>query len=302
MYFTLFLTGVICCWAATAGWAQEAQKRMLESLPTPATVSNQIPAATAATLTGDLADLGPQVLLERRTRATKFQVYSDSQFFYNSNVQLTPTFQVGDGIFFETLGASFTPQLLPHLTSSLYARHQFLRYTTHSELNFDAQTLGLSLRYPVKDWFMLYGGFSANRLYLSSTDAEFYKDCVTEIGLWRSHALNRRTAWYYGYQADWLAASPAKENQLQHALFTGLNLRLSDKLSGQLVYRLRGHQYLSRSRSDLDHLVALSLAYKVCKYASVNLYGTYGDNSSSLPQFDYRVFNAGGGLNLSVKF
>jgi hypothetical protein len=148
--------------------AQEFRLRQIEPLPPPATDTNSVNNQTLNPRdvgeAGETTDLGPQVPL-RRQRAPVISVYSDTQYLFDSNVALTPNHETSDGVFFETLGAAFTPHLVDQLTSSIYVRQQFVLYDQQEALNFYAQTAGLSLAYPIKDWFTLYGGFAASRLF-----------------------------------------------------------------------------------------------------------------------------------------
>lgn len=297
--FIALITGVVLASAAVR--AQEPQMRQLESLPPPATLSNRVPAAATVPV-GEQADLAPVLVLQRRPPPPLFQAYSDSQFFFDSNLLLTPAFRLQDGVYFQTVGAAVSPRLADGLTSTVFARQQFLRYLDYSALDFDAQTVGAALSYPVRDWFTVYGSFAADRLYLRSNEIEFYKEFATEFGLWRSERLCTRAALYYGYQLDWLAARPAALAQIENALYAGLNVTLCPKLTGQVLYRFRLRDYEHNNRSDLDHLVGVALVYGICRNASVSAYANYGDNNSNFNQFNYRVLNAGGGLNLSVRF
>ncbi|MGA2220280.1 MAG: outer membrane beta-barrel protein [Verrucomicrobiia bacterium] len=256
--------------------------------------------------TAETSDLGPQVILQRRPQQPLFSVYSDTQYLYDSNVGLTPNHGMNnassDEVFFQTFGASFTPHLVDGLTSALYARQQFVRYDQQSILDFDAQSGGLSLGYPVGNWFTVYGGFEASRLFTRQKDVEFYKDFDTQFGLWRSQPLGQRLLFYYGYQLDWLPAHPSDLTELDDALYGGINLQLIDRLAAQFLYRFRVRNYLQTSRTDLDHLVSLALSYPFNRYISVRVYVSYGENDSNKSEFDYHVVNAGGGLNLSASF
>lgn len=278
--------------------------RMMEPLPPPAVSTNNIQTLSPRDVgdTGENNDLGPQIVLQRRAAPPLLSLYSDSQYFFDSNVGLTRNHETSDGVYFQSLGAAFTPHLLNNLSSAVYIRQQFIRYNDNSGLDFDAQTAGLSLSYPVENLFTLYGGFSASRQITRQNDSEFYKEFDAQFGLWRSQPLTRRLSLYYGYQLDWLPANPSDLTEMNNALYAGLNLQLLDRLTGQLLYRIRMRDYLQSSRNDIDNLVSLAFTYTCCRYVNIRTYVTYGDNYSNNADFNYRVVNAGGGLNISVQF
>lgn len=284
--------------------AQEWRMRPVEPLPPPAVDTNNVETLNPREVgeAGETTDLGPQIVLQRHPNPPFLSLSSDTQYLFDSNVGLTPNHQVSDALFFETLSAAFTPHLVEQLSSAIYLRQQFVRYDEQSILDFDAQTAGLSLAYPVNSWFTAYGGFAASRLFSRQNGDEFYKEFDTQFGLWRSQALGRRISLYYGYQFDWLPSQPSDLTEVEDALYGGINLQPIDRLTAQFLYRFRVRDYLQVGRTDLDHLVSLAVTYTFCRYASVRAYATYGDNDSNKNEFDYRVANAGGALSLSVKF
>src|SRR5262249_14464799 len=112
------------------------------------------PAASSATTAGSLEptqadqpdsgqdgnDLGRQVLLDRRERPRMFQVTSDTQYLYDSNVLLTDgdfIQEEADAVFIQTFGVSFSPPFLSRLRSTLYWQHDLVRYDDLSKFDFD---------------------------------------------------------------------------------------------------------------------------------------------------------------------
>ena len=169
--------------------AQQPSARPFESLPPPASQS------VSDAETED--ELGELVLLQGPGRQKLFEVSNDTKYMYTSNVLLLPDAGIfnstQDFLTLETLGLDFTPQLADDLFSTFYVRHQWAFYSAHSENNFDAQSIGLQLAHPVKDWFNVYGGFSANRAYLTRVDGnEFFRMYDAQIGIW--HEQTTRSA------------------------------------------------------------------------------------------------------------
>ena len=66
-----------------------------------------------------------------------------------------------------------------------------------------------------------------------------------------------------------------------NAFYGGFNMTLLDRLTGDLFYRFRVQEYLQTSRTDLDHLVSLTVTYAVTRYISHELRGYFMTNDSN---------------------
>src|SRR5439155_968203 len=127
-------------------------------LPPPVTQSaaNESPVESS-----DEDELGELVFLRGPARPKLFRVTSDTQYLFTSNILLLPDRPPllraeQDSLLLQTFGVSVSPQLLDKLTSTVYLRYQLARYSAHDEFDFDSQTAGLQLSYPVEDWFNAY--------------------------------------------------------------------------------------------------------------------------------------------------
>jgi hypothetical protein len=250
-------------------------------------------------------DLGRQILLERRPRPRLFQVTSESQYLYTSNVLLTDGeifARTDDALFFEQLTAMFSPRLLPHLNSTLYARYQIVRFDQNGFVDFDGNEVGLSLSYPVEHWFKAYGGFSASRQYFAANDHEFFKMFDAQFGLRHDVKLCSYAWLFVGYQLDWRPSSPSALTRIDNAGYVGLDMALVDKLTAQLLYRLRLEEFLQDNRTDVNHLLSLAVTYAFNDFISVRAFVTYGINDSNQTVHDFNVFTSGAGINLQVRF
>ncbi len=254
-------------------------------------------------------ELGELVLLESRPPRRLFELTSSTQYLYTSNVSLVRDLGIleeeSDSLLFQTFNLSFSPRLVEKLVSTVYLRHQIVRYDEHAELDFDTDAAGLSASYPVGEWFTAYAGWSARRMYARDTDNEFFKMYDTEFGLWRQHTISKVAKLFYGYQLDWRASSPSEFDRVDNAGYVGLNLTPNEKSTIQFLYRLRVQDYdefFGTNRRDVDHLLALAFTYTFNQYVSTRIFANYADNNSNTTGRDYSVLDFGGGLNLSVKF
>ena len=286
---------------STGARAQEAARQQIDTLNS--TSDGQPTQEQSDKQTADpSAELGPIVVLKRPPQYDPFRVYSDSQYFYNSNILLTPSRPVADEVFAESLGASFSPRLVQGLASSVFVRQQFITYDTFSRFDFAAQTAGLNLQHAVRNWFILSGGFDADRYFSLQRGGEFLKDFDTSFGIRSGHYLTRRVFLYYGYQFDWLPSSPSFLSSINNAAFVGANVALQEKLTLQLAYRLRGLSYYQDSRFDYDDFVNATLVYKFNDYFSVRAFFTYALDTSDKPGFSYQGLTTGVGLGLALRF
>lgn len=288
-----------------AGWgrAQEPQIRLHEDFLPPEPLPLEAPTTEPATTEPSTSDdLGRQQILIRRPAARPVRVFSETEYLYTSNVLLTDGNPQGDGVTHQTFGVSYSPQLIGRLTSTAFAKYELLRYTSRDELDFDANSAGLSLSRPIENWVTVFGGFQASRLYLSDDADEFYKAFDTTFGFWRGANIQAWGWLFYGYQLDWYATTPSQFDRVSNAGYIGLRVLPTDQLTLQLLYRLRAEEYLNHNRTDLNHLVSARLTYELCPNATLTAYAEYGNNNSDASPFDYEVFTGSGGLMLQVKF
>jgi hypothetical protein len=301
---TALLVSVALLWLATTVPGQEPApaREQLEMLTPPP--ASQTPEEQPDKTTAESADeLGPIVVLKRAPQYRPLRVFSDTQYLYNSNVLLAPSREDADAVFVESLGASYAPRLFKSLASSVYVRQQFIRYDKLSRFDFNAQAAGLSLQRPVRNWFILSGGFDAER-YLNARDSgkEFLKDFNLSLGIRRGQFLHERVFVYYGYQLNWLPTTPSDLTRLDNAVYAGVNVALLQHLTLQLAYRLRALAYYQDARFDYDHSLNASLIYKFNEYISARAFTTYASNTSDKTGYEYQGLTAGGGLGLSLQY
>ena len=308
MKTTSHFSTLVLSFLLSAGWlaAQDSRMYHLEQGPPPGATTNLLLVANrpeaAARKVEELDDLGPELVLARRPRATVFELSADTQVAFDSNMLLTPRNQLSAGELSATLALAASPRLLPGFTSTVFLNQQFVRYSAHTTFDFDSQTAGGSLSHPLGDWGNVYGGFSASRLCAPVDAVEFFKEFDTVFGIWRSQAVGKRVTVYYGYQFDWMPTHPSALTRVYNAVYGGVNVPVTDKLLAQLMYRLRLQNYLQSTRCDWDHMVNLTLTYTFNRFISTRIYGSYGNSSSNEAKFDYQSLTGGAGLTLDLKF
>ncbi len=247
-------------------------------------------------------ELGPQQILVPGPAMHPFLVYSQTDYLFDSNILLLDKDPESDGLLYQTFGISYTARPTDRLTMTLFANYQLIRYTEHDELDFDANNVGFSLSRPIGNFCTMYGGFQASRLYLSDGNDEFYKSFDTTFGLWRGQTVGESGWLYYGYQLDWLPSSPSEFDRVDNAGYVGYKFFPTEKLTVQLLYRIRVDAYLNTDRTDLNNLVSVSANYAFNDFVGIHAYVEYSNNISDASGFDYNVFDSGGGLILQINF
>ena len=291
----LWLSGLLLLGVSQWAPAQEPRINLLEQRLPAGPATNQwvapapVAARPAAPQVDELNDLGPELALYRQPRPKWFDVSSDTQYAYNSNINLAPHAALGDGVLVETLALAVSPVLRPGLTSTVYVRQQFIRYNNHDVFDFNAQTAGLALSYPVHDWCAVYGGFAGSRLIVDKYDTEFYREYDTVFGVWRQQQLGSRVVLYYGYQLDWLPTNMPTMDRVYNALYGGLNVPLADQVLAQLLYRFQVQTYLGDDRTDWNHLVNLAVTYTFNRWIAARAFASSSLNTPAGVSLDWVV-------------
>lgn len=301
----LGLLGTLVLVAVGRVWAQDPQSRLVEQFhppqpwPVPETDVQQRGEAVDPEEGGDL---GRQVLLRRHPSARAVRLSSTSDWLFHSNILLLERGRLDDGVFQQTFEAAWSPRWDPDWLATVYARYLLVRYHDHDDLDFDGNELGVTISRRLGSQANVYGGLRALRLYLSDGDDEFFKGFDLMAGVWRGHAWWDRTWFFYGYQFDWRPSSPGRLHRADNAGFVGLKYFPDPSWQIQLLYRLRWEEYFEDSRSDLNQLLSLSIAWEPIEFVSVRATGEYGWNHSGAPNFDYHYFAGGGSLRLQIRF
>ena len=251
-------------------------------------------------------EFGDIVLLQPAQPHQWLQVTSDSEYIYTSNELLLPDTGLlpaqNDGLFYESLGLNVTPPKIGQLSSLLFARQEFVRYTKNQQYDFDAQTAGLQLSHPVADWFSIYGGGSAERLYQISNHHTFFKDYDAQFGLWRQQKVCDNLAVFGGYQFDWRPSTPGQYTRSDNTPFAGVIANLLPNLTAKLQYLLSAREYGKVSRNDINQTADLTLTYTFNEYVALTAFTRYSHNDSNVAADSYDLFEGGGGLKLTVSF
>ena len=123
------------------------------------------------------------------------------------------------------------------------------------------------------------------------------------LGLQKVVPFSRAHAAYFGASAQWSWAEPQEPGRDEYAAFAGYHLQMTEHVDADLSYRYGRFVYRqSEGRRDDNQTVTLTLRYAPVEWVSISANTFLGINRSNRSAFDYEVWNAGVGLQFSVKF
>lgn len=278
--------------------AQEAQRRQYESMPTQP-IAPLSPQASLPQAEDD--EIGKQFLLKRRMAIPQFSISGDAQYFYNSNPRLLDGDASDDFLFVGSSTLAWNPTWIKGAAVSAFARQQFFRYNSSSDMDFNSTAFGLNVGTSVKDWFNVNYGYTATRLESRPTGQSFYDEGDVSVTLSRSEKFAQRFAMPYGYTMDYFHTSPGSFNRITHGIFAGLNCAITPKLLGQFFYRFQYEDYNDVSREDRAHVLSITLNYFITDWASIRTFASWSTNKSTIER-NYDALNSGLGASLVWKF
>jgi len=251
-------------------------------------------------------DIGEQEILKAAPQYLPFTVSLATPVFYTSNVALTPNNEKGDVVFAPAVGAFYDPQLTRTLYAHLGAREQVFyygKYTTFDFGSLDCEA-GLSYFVPEAHNLLLRAWYDFNRL--TSGDRlgdEFFSN----------HAiiLNAEVPFQFGrVQQVWLGADTNLSVGADHQFprrndyegYVGYSADVTRAFSVHVVGRVVDRDYHQNGRNDVSEIISTTATYRVANWCWLSAISSFAHNDSNQDQFDYDVGNAGGVLELSLRF
>jgi hypothetical protein len=249
------------------------------------------------------ADLGVQAILKRQQEYLPFTFSASAPYYWTSNVALTPSGVVSDGVFAPNFVFAYQPRLVKTFwANSLPTGIILLQQAWRANFtSFDAiagvvyylpkyHNLTLRLRY---DYNRLtddeWNQFFANHSIVASADLPV--------------PLGRAMQLYLGALANVsFAANPSAPQRSDFELYAGYHVQLSRNFSVDAVGRLLVKPYYEGDRTDVSELIALSADYRIRNWLTVSALTNFAWNQSNHSAFEYSVANLGGALVLTLKF
>jgi len=285
---------------------------------------------------GESTDVGPQSILKSKPRKTYVEAMADAQYFYTDNMFLNEQGRQGADVLVSTAQIALAPT--PYdlgsgkLAPRLGYRHQWydfglasstrltvfdfqtqtFRSARLNEFDFNAQTLFTDARWTRENW-TVEAGLDFTRLMDTSHYEQFYREFVPRWRVQRFFPLNETMAFSVGYEGDYRFADtdlpPASFNQdfnsrTDHSLLVAYTQALCKHAVVQPYYRFKyTHFTAGENRHDYLNSFGLALYCFFTPQISVRAYAGYDimSTSSNLVP-DYKKLDAGGGVNLTIRF
>jgi hypothetical protein len=238
-------------------------------------------------------ELGDINLVSRVPRPKMFTFSSFQTLNYSSNAFLVRDGAESDFFWNGRVGASFVPYATRNFTPRLTFNQDWFRYNRFSELDFNAQTLQLDLKYDLNrdDTWYVNGSYALARLS-SPSAGEFYRYGYLDGSI--THLVQLRTAPInFGVSggAYWRHGDPSSSDRVSGYLNVSAiyNLCATVQLSGFTRPELQHytHDASGSSREDLNLTVGTTLSWTPNQYVTVAATASYIGNFSTVSERRY---------------
>jgi len=288
------------------------------------------------TLTGDesapelypneSSDVGPQSVLKIKLRPTHFEAQADVQYFHTDNMFLVENNEQDADVLVSTVQFALAPT--PYeLGNGFFAprlgyRHQWFNFGLSGkeldgtgidldEFDFNAQTVFIDGRWSRGNW-ILEAGVDYTRLMDSSDYEDFYEEIVPRWGVQRLFPLCENSVLSLGYAGDYRFTDIDQPflpsglyDRTDHSVFAAVSHTLCPYAVVQPFYRFKYTHFTDDvvDRDDMLHTFGLALHCPITRQVTLRAFAGYDLLESDDPSMpDYRKFDVGGGVNLTVRF
>lgn len=259
--------------------------------------------ATAGAAAPDDDSFGAQLILKNQEPPRFFSLSGVASLVYTSNVALTARDPRDD--LFGVVGAGFawTPRLSAEVEAHVGLSASLFRYLERPELDFQNVGAGFGLSWsPARARGVnFFGRYDFTELWGGDGD-QILMDHVLTLGAQKTFTFGRAHGLTAGVAGSLGFSDPGDAQRDQAGGFISYSLQLARNLQTDLLYRPALHIYERGDRVDFNQVVTWNLRYRMTRQAELNAYLSYGANHSDRAVFDYRVFNAGGGVAVNIRF
>ena len=274
---------------------------------------------------GESSDLGPQSVLRMKARKTWFEAQADVQYFYTDNMFLTEHNKQEAAVLLSTAQFALAPTPYDLGPGQFYPRigyrHQWYDFGLDGakldgsalrlrEFDFNAQTAFTDGQWSHENW-ILEAGFDFTRLMSTDGYDEFYREYVPRWGVQRLFPLDDKTVVSLGYEGDYRFSNGDVffdtdfNDRTDHSFFALCTRTLCRYAVIQPYYRFKYTRFTANTDRQ-DYLHSLGIALYCFVTPNISLRGFMGydikDSDGRNRGQDYRRLDAGGGLNVTVRF
>jgi hypothetical protein len=241
-------------------------------------------------------ELGEIKLVSRAPRPKMFTFSTSQTLNYSSNAFLVRDNEQSDYFWNGGVGASFVPYATRDFTPRLTFNQDWFRYDDFSDLDFDAQTLQLDLKYNLNhdDTWYVNGSYALARL--SSPDTgEFYRYGL--LGGSITHVVQLRTAPVtIGVTGGtyWRHGDPSPSDRVGAYLSVAAIYSICEtvQLSGFSRPEMQHytHEPSRSSRDDFNLTLGATLSWQANQYVALAATASYVGNFSTISDHRYDLF------------
>ena len=286
----------------------------------------------------ETSDVGPQSVVQMKTRRTWVEAFGDVQYFYTDNMFLANQGKQDADVLVGTVQAAIAPTPFEFLGGQLAPRvgyqHQWFDFelagsdtvpiynfqtpflpATQSGLDvfdFNVSTVFGDVSWRWQNWQFTVGN-DYRRLLDSGTYDEFYREYVPRWGMRRDFQLSPTKAISIGYEGDYrITDTPGPvpygygtdfNDRTDHGLYIVGSWRLCSHAILQPYYRFEYSHYTRTDRDDFLHSFGLALYCPIVKNVTFRAFAGY-DNMRTDGAFvdSYQKLDAGGGMSFIARF
>jgi hypothetical protein len=279
---------------------------------------------------GEDQDVGPQSVLRIKPRQPLFEAMVDAQYFYTDNMFLNDQNKISTAVLVSTAEVALTPEPFDlaggKVAPRIGYRHQWYDYGFDgktlpqtgqqlSDFDFNAQTGFADLQWSQGNWTAQVG-LDYTRLMSTSDYDQFYQEWLPHWGVQRVFPLCVKSAFSLGYEGNYhfsdssTAQPPFNQSDFDdrtdQMLVASYVQMVGKKAVIQPYYRFKYTRFTQSTmggRNDCENTFGLALYWIVCPNCNVRAFVDYDImNSDNSLAPEYHQFDAGGGLNVSLRF
>ena len=252
------------------------------------------------------ADLGQQEILKRVTQYNPWVFAIATPVFYTSNVALTPSGELSDVVFAPAAAFFYEPQLGRTLYGHFGARQQVFYYGNNTSFDFGSLDCeaGLSYYMPQYHNLMLRAWYDFNRLTNGDRlGDEFFSNHGIILNAELPFRLNRAQQFAIGADTNLsVGADHQSPRRNDYEGYLGYSVDLTRSFSVHAVGRVVARDYHQNGRTDVSEIISATATYRLNNYLWISAISSFAHSDSNQDVFDYDVGNAGGVVELSMRF
>lgn len=251
------------------------------------------------------ADLGEPESLRSGGAYKPFTVQFATPYFSTSNVELVPNEPRDDLVWAPAVIAVYQPRLAANLLGNFFVQQQFFHYNRLDNLDFGSleARAGLAYTLPALHDLILRAEYGYSRLTTRYSIDEFFHQ--------HSGIFNAELPFRFGESQNLsigtnanisLEGHPDTAQRDTYDLFAIYAVDFTDAFSFVASGRIGYRDYRIGDRRDINETFAVSTHYRFAEWITGSLFSSFSANQSNNRNFDYAVFNLGGGFALTLKF